>query len=315
MNTPAATVPGNPNHSTVDPLKVDQFGKVTELLRTKRFGFRHLWLGDSGMGKTEANKLLIGYCRAPRGPNKKPLIDVTLHIDDKNKWEQQYEGTPRISPEHYKHHPASGKYEYPSPGSGLWLREDKTNINFRGIAYTDPSTNESPHENVSHESVAEMAWDLVRKAPIQVLINIDELADATNGHQTWSGQLLPQIYRKGRAVGLSVVATTQLPQLLPREAFGLSDTIGIFRMSAREAAYLKRYNVLTDEEIDEIANLQIGEFRLFRKSHPVDRTIYKFVLPKRSAGASQGSQQATGTEAKPGDSNGGYLARLRERLK
>lgn len=275
---PGQASTGN-SHVTVDPLRVDMFGKITELLRTKRFGFRHLWLGDSGMGKTEANKLLIDFCRAPKGKDKKRLIDVTLHIDDKNKWEQQYEGTPRISPEHYRHHPASGSYEFPCSG-GRKLPEDKTNINFRGIAYTS-STGESPHEDVSHESVAEMAWELVREAPIQVLTNIDELADATNGHQTWSGQLLPQMYRKGRAVGLSVVATTQLPQLLPREAFGLSDTIGIFRMSAREAAYLQRYNVLSKEEIDEIAGLQIGEFRLFRKSHPSDPTIYRFVLPKR----------------------------------
>jgi len=262
------------------------FGKITELLRTKRFGFRHLWLGDSGMGKTEANKLLIDFCRAPRGKEKKRLIDVTLHIDDKNKWEQQYEGTPRISPEHYRHSPASGSYEFPCAGSGRRLPEDKTNINFRGIAYTSPS-GESPHEDVSHESVAEMAWELVREAPIQVLTNIDELADATNGHQTWSGQLLPQMYRKGRAVGLSVVATTQLPQLLPREAFGLSDTIGIFRMSAREAAYLQRYNVIDKDEVDEIAGLQIGEFCLFRKSHPSDPTIYRFVLPKRSGTGNQ----------------------------
>jgi len=290
QSNPALT---NSPHATVNPLKVDMFGKITELLRTKRFGFRHLWLGDSGMGKTEANKLLIDFCRAPRGKSKKSLIDVTLHIDDKNKWEQQYEGTPRINPEHYRHHPASGSYEFPCPG-GRKLPEDKTNINFRGIAYTDPSGGESPHENVAHESVAEMAWDLVRKAPIQVLTNIDELADATNGHQTWSGELLPQMYRKGRAVGLSVVATTQLPQLLPREAFGLSDTIGIFRMSAREAAYLKRYNVLTEDEIDEIAGLKIGEFRLFRKSHPPDRTIYKFVLPTHNRDVPSGGQQATG---------------------
>lgn len=258
------------------------FGKITELLRTKRFGFRHLWLGDSGMGKTEANKLLIAYCR--RGKPENRLINVTLHIDDKNRWEQQYEGTPRISPEHYKHHTASGYYEF----QGHRYPEDKTNINFRGIAYVDPMTGKAPHENVSHESVAKMAWELVQEAPLQVLTNIDELADATNGHQNWSGQLLPQMYRKGRAVGLSVVATTQLPQLLPREAFGLSDTIGIFRMSAREAAYLQKYNVISKEEVDEIAALKIGEFRLFRKSYPVDRTTYKFVLPKHNRDPSEG---------------------------
>lgn len=250
--------PPSKKHATVNPETAGVNQMITGSLK-KREGFRHLWLGDSGMGKTIANKSLIEWLQ------KQKAMDMYLSIDDKNRWAHQYEGTFRINPEHYKRKPAG-------------FREDKTNIVFRGIAYEDPVTHEAPFETVDPNQVSLMAWELVRLKPITVLVNIDELADATNGYQAWENQSMPQTYRKGRAVGISVVATTQLPQLLPREAFGLSDTIGLFRMSSREALYLHKQNVITKEEIDEIAALEVGEFRLFRKSHPVDPSIYRYVM-------------------------------------
>src|SRR5687767_8480810 len=51
--------------------------KITEPLRKKE-GFRHLWLGDSGQGKTVANDQTLRWIR------KRRLVDVTLTIDDKN---------------------------------------------------------------------------------------------------------------------------------------------------------------------------------------------------------------------------------------
>ena len=228
--------------------------RIAGALRKKE-GFRHTWLGDSRMGKTTANVQLIRWVQQQK------LVDVTLHVDDKDRWKAQYEGTYRANPQDLKARP---------PRMG----ENPNNIVFRGVAISLDLSN-----GVEPESVADMAWALVRLKPVSVLVNIDELADATNGHQSWKGESIPQLYRKGGGIGISVVSTTQMPQLLPREAFGLSDTIGIFRLTSREAEYLANYRVIGIEDVETIANLEVGQFILFAKSGNggnKDNNIYKF---------------------------------------
>lgn len=227
------------------------------LIRPKPMGMRHLWLGDSGMGKTVANEQLLKWI------HKRKLVDLTLTIDDKNAHEVQYNGgCERINPQHLRTNPPTRD-------------ENPRHIVFRGIAATKrpgPDVDEVIFDTTT------MAWELVRNDSVQILLNIDELADATNGSQGWKQPEVASLYRKGRAVGISVVATTQLPQELPRAAFGLSETIGLFRMSGREVEYLASKRVVPDTEIEAICNLEIGEFRLFVKSRPLDPKIYKFEL-------------------------------------
>lgn len=227
------------------------------LLRDKPMGMRHLWLGDSGMGKTVGNNLLIKWIR------KRRLVDLTITIDDKSAHEVQYEGgLLRVNPNHLESEP---------PRRG----EDQTHVIFRGIAVT-----KRPGPDVDDLILdsSNMAWELVRRKDCQILLNIDELADATNGSQGWKQPEVASCYRKGRSVGISVVATTQLPQELPRAAFGLSETIAIFRMSGREVEYLESKRVIPASEVESITNLDVGEFRLFRKSFPLDPKVYKFEL-------------------------------------
>lgn len=239
--------------ATVDPISAKVLEIITAPL-VKREGFRHLWLGDTGMGKTEANKILIAWVL------KKKYVDLVLSIDDKNRWKSQYPGTYRANPNHLRREPIGNS-------------ESFNHIVFRGIALT-----RKLDEGVDPNDVARMSWEMVRLHPCSVLVNIDELVDATNGHQTWDDEEIPQIYRKGRGVGLSITATTQMPQLLPREAFGLPDTIGIFRMGGREASYLYKYNLIEKDQIDAIESLGVGEFRFYRKSQPMDESVYKFRL-------------------------------------
>lgn len=249
-------------HTTIEPIRAGVLGHICgSLMKQPPEGFRHLWLGDTGMGKTEANRILITAVR------KRRVVDLTITVDEKTAWTSQYENcgggqVHRISPEHLRANP---------PQQG----EDPSHIIFRGVAMTrklDGSLKNLPFD------AAVMASELVFQAQCSVLLNIDELADATNGFQSWEGDEIAELYRKGRGMGISIVATTQLPQSLPREAFGLSDTIGVFRMSGREADYLRQKNVIDASQVAEIQNLQVGEFRLYRKSHPLDPSIYKFVL-------------------------------------
>lgn len=229
----------------------------TPLLLKKPMGLRHLWLGDSGMGKTVANDLLLKWIQ------KRKLVDLTLTIDDKNAHEVQYKGgCERVNPDHLRREPPKRD-------------ENSKHIVFRGIAAT-----KRPGPDVDEVifDTSTMAWELVRGASVQILLNIDELADATNGNQGWKQPEVASLYRKGRAVGISVVATTQLPQELPRAAFGLSETIGLFRMSGREVEYLASKRVVPDTEVENLTNLEVGEFRLFAKSKPLDPKVYKFEL-------------------------------------
>lgn len=224
---------------------------------SKKDGFRHLWLGNSGMGKTVANKKLVSFAR-------KHGIDLVLSVDDKNMWEVQYDGTYRVNPAHLKEHPPHDK-------------EDAGHIVFRGHCYSSDALKSGAR--ITSEDTAQMAWDLVCIKPCQILVNIDELADAvTPNSQVWDGHYVPQVYRKGRGVGISITATTQMPQMLPREAFGLSDTIGIFRMTAREAEYLVKYRIIEKTDVETIATLQVGQWMLYDKASGGfdNQTFYKF---------------------------------------
>ncbi len=224
----------------------------------KRTGMRHLWLGDSGMGKTYANDQLLKWIQRRR------LVNYILTIDDKDVHEVQYlGGTLRVNPAHLKAVPPHEK-------------ENQRHMVFRGIAATKTP---GPEVDDLIYDTSQMAWEMVREADIQVLMNVDELADATNGNQTWKHPETAVLYRKGRSVGISVIATTQLPQEIPRAAFGLSETIAMFRMSGREAEYLASKKVIPDSEVEPISNLEIGEFRLFVKSKPLDPYVYRFDAP------------------------------------
>lgn len=226
--------------------------QIAEPLIKKKEGFRHLWLGDSGMGKTWANRILIDWLIRSK------LTDLVLTVDDKSRWQAQFKGTYRANPSHLRREPPRDN-------------ESHIHIVFRGVALT-----RSLHDGIEHEHVASMAWECIRLRQANVVINLDELADATNGHQDWQGQSIAEVYRKGRGVGLSIVASTQLPQLLPRESFGLSETIAIFRMTSREAKYLVDYKIIDKAHVDVITSLQVGEFLFWRKAVPFTPIRFRF---------------------------------------
>lgn len=236
---------------TVNPTKV-----TDEILAPllKREGIRHLWLGDTRQGKTYANRVLLGRII------KRKLVDMVLTVDEKDPNSPQYEG-------HYLANTRHARDAAPS------LNPKQTeHIVFRGVAYR-----RDLKDKVDYTEMSVMSWHLIRLSPITLLLNLDELADATNGHQDWIADETAQIYRKGGGIGLSVLATTQMPQLLPREAFALSETIGIFRMDGREADYLVRYRVITDEMAVVIPTLEVGQWLYFRKGGGGwDGNVYRY---------------------------------------
>jgi hypothetical protein len=221
-------------------------------------GWRHLWLGNSGCGKTYANVRFVDWCL------RNGVSHLVLTLDDKSNFYAQYQGTFRANPSDLRKRKPQG-------------REPSNHIVFRGVALTRKF-----NDGCSAQSVARLGQDIVASSRGFVLVNIDELADATNGGQAWTREegnesAIAQVYRKGRGVGLSITATTQVPQSLPREAFALSDTIGIFRLSGREIEYLLKQRAITPDLAAVIPTLQMGEFILYDKNQVAwDGKIYKF---------------------------------------
>lgn len=220
----------------------------------KNNGFRALWLGDSGAGKTYANRMFVTWLLASK------RVDVVLTHDEKDAHEAAYTGLERIDPEHLRSIP-------PMPND-----KHKNHVVFRGSAMT---------RSYSHicepDDIAKMAWELALTGKHNILINLDELSDATNGNsQAWKEQssAVAMAYRKGRGVSISVTATTQLPQLLPRESAGLSEVIVLFRVGGREAAYLAQRKFITEDSAKECPKLGLGDCIILDKAHgPLDGTV------------------------------------------
>lgn len=223
---------------------------------SKGNGFRHLWLGDTGMGKTFANELFIAWLRATK------KVDLILTLDDKDAHAAQYQGCERVNPADLRARP-------PLPN------EVRDHIVFRGVAMT-----RKIGQGCDPDDLARLAWEVATQAKRRIVVNIDELADATNGSQAWKAKTIAATYRKGRGVGICVVATTQLPQILPREAYGLSDTVCLFRMAGREAEYLASKKTITEENAAIIPTLEIGECLVYDKARgPMDGKVVKIEAP------------------------------------
>lgn len=244
----------NPTLTQADPYQA-----LAEIIASARRGdgWRHGWLGDSGMGKTRANVELVEYALKTGGAH------LVLTLDDKSNHYAQYEGTFRIDPNHLRgNHPANG--------------ERQNHIVFRGVAISRRFD-----RGCSAEDVGLLAQEIAGTSRGLILVNIDELADATNGGQAWKREegesRIAQIFRKGRGVGISITWTTQVPQSIPREAFALSDTIGIFRLSGREIEYLLSKRVITPQLAAVIPHLQVGQWVLYNKNRgDWDGRVYQF---------------------------------------
>ncbi len=120
-------------------------------------GFRHLFLGDSGMGKTVANTQFVDWLRATK------RVDLILTLDDKDSFAASYIGCERVNPADLRANP-------PMPN------EVRSHIVFRGVAMT-----RKIGQGCNPDELARLAWEIATHSKSRTVINIDELADATNG--------------------------------------------------------------------------------------------------------------------------------------
>ena len=217
-------------------------------------GFRHLWVGYTGFGKTVANSILCQYLR----DFSKMVVIV---VDQKNK-RCIYDGTQVVG------------------NDDISKVKDRAVI-IRGAAITKKAT-----DIAVFDSIARDVWAIAQNTDTMICLSPDELMDAATNGQAWKSPLLERryysdtqkrivterykdpwmdkLYRQGRVMGISVPAATQLVSEVPPSVLGMSETKGIFRQRGRELAYLERLGVIEKKSSEIVANLEIGEF-LFTK--------------------------------------------------
>jgi hypothetical protein len=210
-------------------------------------GIRHGSFGASGTGKTFATAAILNAALT------QGAVDLVCTLDDKGRT-PQYDGAQYVNPAAFMNDPAGG---------------ENPHVVFRGDLRSDVIC--------SAEEVAAFAWDLSRLTGLPVALNIDELASAaTPAGREWAAPTVRKSFNQGRALGVSVCWTTQLPQRVPPEALDQCGTVSLFRLDGRALRYLSDMIDLSPELEAILPTLQRGEFCLFQAGQPWDHTVYSF---------------------------------------
>lgn len=215
---------------------------ITEPL-TSGDGWRHLWLGDTGTGKTVAMRRLIEM------PGQFTLV----------------------------HDTAKARPEYPklayfrNPAELLGSPADRVQalpaVAFRGDPYSAVVC--------TPEEVAALALLCARRhIPVRAVFDELNKAVSDSGRALESPSLLT-CYTEGRAMGLSVAAGTQTPQRVPGAVIDSLSSVAVFRCGPRALNYLADRLMFDDEMLAVVPTLPTFHFVLHRPAQPWDRTIYQ----------------------------------------
>ena len=203
---------------------------------SRGWGLRHLWIGYSGSGKTIANVALADYL-------KRSGV-VTVAVDQKAKMSRYDDVT-------------------------IATEEELDTVEGRSCVVRGFAAKGRLEDSVNFDALAKYVW-LLGRGGMQVALVVDELSDAQqserhfvkgNGRYSW----IETLYRQGREVGVSVSASTQLPQEIPRCVYSLSDSVAYFRQEAHESEYYRRLGLLSNDDIALVATLDDYHFLLTRR--------------------------------------------------
>jgi hypothetical protein len=169
------------------------------------------------------------------------------------------------------------------PGETVTALRDLTAVQSRRAVVRGFAAENNLSDRTDFDALSRAVW-LIACEGKQVALIIDELSDAqqserhfVKGHKRYSW--LELLYRQGRERGASIVAATQLPQEIPRCAYSLSDTMGMFIQEAHESEYYRRLGILSDADIETVANLCEYQFLLWRRGDS-QRYLCRFCAPK-----------------------------------
>jgi len=224
--------------------KTECLSIITEPL-TRDFGFRHLWIGYTGSGKTYNNIVLVDVAE---GSHRHLII-----TDQKN----------RISP-----YLALGNItEIPHADALDSVTHD--NRNHIMTIVRGPRLTGNEEDLIDFDKLGKKIWAISLEDK-GVLLAIDELSDACQGERAWirgdiKRSYMRLLYTQGRTNRISIAACTQHVQEVPRAAISNSDTLGIFCQDRKELPYYRNNGFLDDREIDIVANLAEYEFLFIKR--------------------------------------------------
>lgn len=222
---------------------------ITEPWLRKGWGFRHLFIGYSGSGKSNAMLVMNQYLKR-KG-------NVCVAVDQKS----------RVS-----------KYD-----TNTYVKEsDLPSVEARSCVLRGFAARNRAEDSIDFDELARQVFVIGHRG-VKVALLGDELSDAVAGKKSFSKprgvQRLPwmdMLYRQGRELGISLCMATQLPQEIPRACFSLSDTISFFRQCGHEANYYNdQIHILDEDEVKMLGQLADYEMLTIRKGDP-QRYVCKF---------------------------------------
>jgi hypothetical protein len=209
------------------------------------FGYRHLWIGYTGSGKTYNNLTLID---ASEGSHRHLII-----TDQKN----------RVSP-----YTVLGEIsEIPSVDAIDSVEPD--NRNHISAIIRGPRMTGNETDLIDFDQLGAKIWSISLDDK-GILFGIDELSDACDGERTWvrgdaKRAYMRLLYTQGRTNRVSIAACTQHIQEVPRACVSNSDTMGIFCQDRKELPYYARNGFLDEREIEIVSNLKEYEFLFIKR--------------------------------------------------
>jgi hypothetical protein len=236
--------------------KSECLAQITAPLQ-RGFGFRHLWVGYTGSGKTFANVELL---KAAEGAHKRLIV-----VDQKT---SAVDETPYL--------------EVCDAEIATVDELDKVDADDRGhiqAIIRGPGITGNLDDMISFDLLARKIWTLGLDGQ-GVLFSPDELSDACEGERAWlrgavdKKSYMRHLYTQGRANLISISANAQHIQEIPRAAISNSDTLGIFAQDRKELPYYRQSNFLDDTEIEMVASLKEYEFLFVKRGQ--DSCICRF---------------------------------------
>lgn len=207
-----------------------------------------LWLGDSGMGKSYAQRAFLEEARA-RG------LIVVAHDD--TKLEPEVRGAIRANVADLEARPPTDAED----ASGAFV--------FRGDAYRAIVC--------EVEEVAAFALERLARRRVRTCLVVEELDRAcTPGGRDLASPALRSALTQGRALGLCVSSTTQSPARAPKEVIDQATAVILFRLGPRALTYLDERLMFDRELLAAAPALERGDFVLHVPGEPWNRTLYRF---------------------------------------
>lgn len=211
---------------------------IVEPWMSKGWGFRHLFIGYSGSGKSNALLVMNEYL--------KQHGIICIATDQKSRV-SKYDTTKIIS------------------------ESDLPQVNTRSCVIRGFAERKRQEDMIDFDELARRIF-VIGQNGTRVALIIDELSDAAAGQKSFAKakgakrlSWLDTLYRQGRELGISIVAATQLPQEIPRASFSLSDTQCYFRQGGHESEYYSRLGILSESDARILEELSDYECILFRK--------------------------------------------------